>query len=131
MEVRPTVQRPKANKLANVIGKSLVAGLIASETQRLMLPAETKAALKNARLGSDKFVLASTKAAIKTGKNFGKTFDLDSIAEKAKTMYPEMVKTANKANKQLNKTFLGSALVFAGISTAAAIVNKVRESKVE
>ena len=131
MEVRTTTNQPKSNKIANVLGKSIIAGVLASETQRLMMPAETRAALKNARMGADKFVLASTKAAVKTGKNLGKTFDLDTIAERAKNIYPDMVKTANKANKQLNKTFFGAALIVAGIATVATLIDKAKASKAE
>ena len=100
MEVRPTTNQSKTNRVADIAVKSLFAGAIASETQKLMMPIETRAALKNARLGVDKFVLASTKAATKTAKNLGKTFDLGVVAEKAKTMYPDIVKTANNPKKQ-------------------------------
>ena len=131
MEVRPTVNQPKTNKVVNLAVKSLFAGAIASETQRLMMPVETRAALKNARLGADKFVLASTKAAVKTGKNLGKSFDLDAVAEKAKNMYPGIVKTANKATKKLNKTFVGVTLGVAAASTLVSLVAKAKVDKAE
>ena len=131
MEVRPTINQPKKDNAVNIACKSVIAGALASEAHRLIMPAETKAALKNARLGADKFVLASTKAAVKTGKNLGKTFDLDTVASRAKTMYPDMVKTAKEATKKLNKTFIGAAVGFAAVATVATLINKAKANKAE
>jgi DNA topoisomerase VI subunit B len=132
MEVRPVSQQTnRKNTVLDTVTKSLAAGVIASEAHRLFIPAETRAALKNTSRGLDSFVQKSIKAAEKTMKNTGKTFDLREIAENAKNMYPDMLETAKSASKKLNKTLLFvSGAVLAGL-TAINLIVKNNTNKAE
>ncbi len=113
-------------KASGILLNSLAGGVIASEIHKALLPAETKAALKNTTCGVDNFVKNAQKAAQKTMKKTGKTFNLDNIAEKAKNMYPEMKETAANASKKLGKTFAVTAI---GIAAGSFIGRMIAKSK--
>lgn len=129
MEVRsvsPKTNNNTVNRYLDTVTKSLAAGVIASEAHRLFMPAETRAALKNTSRGLDSFVQKSIKAAEKTMKNTGKTFDLSRIAENAENMYPDMLKKAKSATKKLNKTL---GVVFLATMAGLSVLNAVKVSK--
>lgn len=151
MEVRQVSQQNtnKGTAILNTVTTALVTGAVASEAQRLTMPAEVRAAIKNTTGGVDAFVKKSVKAASKTienlskekavdsafkirnKKDFIKGINIEEIAEKAKNIYPEMEKVANEATKKLNKTFIGvSGIVLAGL-VVAGLIKKGKTEKAE
>lgn len=150
MEVRQVSQQnTKGKAILNTVTTALVTGAVASEAQRLTMPVEVRAAIKNTTGGVDAFVKKSVKAAAKTienlnkenvvdsafkinnKKDFIKGIDLKEIAEKAKNIYPEMEKVANAATKKLNKTFIGvSGIALAGL-IVAGLIQKGKAEKAE
>ncbi len=145
MSVEGVSQSKSQNKFSytNALSSAIIGGAAASEVQRALLPVEVKAALKNAKLGEDKFLQKTKAAAEKTLENL-KNNSSDSLLKKnrfkisspeevvlnAKKAYPETVKVAKSANKALTKTFVGAACaIFAGKLLLDKINNKSSEKK--
>ena len=128
MNVRPVDnQRPT---LGNILASSVVGGAVAAGAEKLLLPAEVKASLKNTRFGIDAYLKNAEKCANKTIKN-GIKVDVKKAVENAKNMYPEFLETAKVAKKSLAKTFLGVAGVIAGAKILSEIILNKKADKAE
>lgn len=115
----------------NPVITSVLCGTLAAGAEKLLLPAEAKAALKNTRAGQDAFLKKAEKCAVKTMKNTGKTFDLNVIKENAKNMYPQMQETASIARKKIGKTFIGAAGIVLAAKVAAGMIMKHKQNQIE
>ena len=103
MNVQPVDnQRPT---LGNILASSVVGGAVAAGAEKLLLPAEVKASIKNTRFGIDAYLKNAEKCANKTIKN-GISVDVKQAVENAKKMYPEFLETAKVAKKIFSKNFL-------------------------
>ena len=128
MNIQPVDnQRPT---LGNILASSVVGGAVAAGAEKLLLPAETKAALKNTRFGIDTYLKGAERCANKTLKN-GIKVDVKQAVENAKAMYPEFVEKAQIAKKSLAKTFLGVAGVIAGAKILSEIISSKRADKAD
>lgn len=137
-------------KISQVAFPALAGGVIAQSCHELMLPVETRFALKNARLSQDKFVAGMKQYAEQTMKELelsraaeiaakkangipyievGKTINLETVAENAKKIYPELVDTAKNAKKALNKTLVSTAVLIAGAKLLSMAVFAHKNSK--
>ncbi len=131
----------------NPVLSAVSAGIVASGIQSMMFPGDIKAAIKNARLGEDIFVAKAkamaeatkaelTKPASTIVNNFAvkthfSSVNPESVAQKAKEMFPEMVEKASKANKQLFKTFGIVAGTVLGAKLLASAIAKHKANKAE
>lgn len=128
MNVQPVDnQRPT---IGNILASSVVGGAVAAGAEKLLLPAEVKASLKNTRFGIDAYLKNAEKCANKTLKN-GIKVDVKQAVENAKSMYPEFLETAKVAKKSLAKTFLGVAGVIAGAKILSEIILNKKADKAE
>lgn len=128
MNVQPVDnQRPT---LGNILASSVVGGAVAAGAEKLLLPAEVKASLKNTRFGIDAYLKNAEKCANKTIKN-GISVDVKQAVENAKKMYPEFLETAKVAKKSLAKTFLGVAGVIAGAKILSEVILNRKQDKTE
>ncbi|MBQ4078170.1 hypothetical protein IJD15_03205 [bacterium] len=128
MNVQPVDnQRPT---IGNILASSVVGGAVAAGAEKLLLPAEVKASLKNTRFGIDAYLKNAEKCANKTIKN-GISVDVKQAVENAKKMYPEFLETAKVAKKSLAKTFLGVAGVIAGAKILSEVILNRKQDKTE
>lgn len=128
MNVQPVDnQRPT---VGNILASSVVGGAVAAGAEKLLLPAEVKASIKNTRFGIDAYLKNAEKCANKTLKN-GIKVDVKQAVENAKNMYPEFLETAKVAKKSLAKTFLGVAGVIAGAKILSEIILNRKQDKTE
>ena len=96
------------------------------------VPEEKKAAIYAKVIGEKSYVKKAIKAAEKTGKRLGKTFDMQQMSEKAKDLYSELAPQAGKAAKDMIKHFGKTMAAFTGgVLIASLIVNKIAEKKAE
>ena len=96
------------------------------------IPEEKKAAIYAKVTGEKSYVKKAIKAAEKTGKRLGQTFDTEKIAENAKKLYSELAPQAGKAAKDMLKHFGKTMAAFTGgVLIASLIVNKIAEKKAD
>lgn len=128
MNVQPVDN--KKTTLGNILASSVVGGAVAAGAEKLLLPAEVKASLKNTRFGFDAYMKNAEKCATKTIKN-GVKANLDDVLAKSKEMYPEFLEAAKVAKKSLAKTFIGVAGVIAGAKILSEVILNRKQDKTE
>ncbi|MCD7878927.1 MAG: hypothetical protein LUG16_03215 [Candidatus Gastranaerophilales bacterium] len=125
MNIQKTQTNPKSH---SVVVDAYAGGLVAAGLQRIFLPAESKDALKIARVKEDAFV----KTAVENAKNIAKTQaenkagesafkikttlyepNLEQIAENSKNLFNSMKEKAIPIKKNLAKTFFATAAAIA------------------
>ena len=115
----------------NILTSAVAGGAVAAGAEKLLLPAEVKAAIKNTRFGQDAFLKKMEKAAFKTMDKTGKQIGVGEVLKNAKAMYPEFVETAKVAKKSLAKTFLGMTAAIAGAKLLALAIVNAKAKKVQ
>ena len=122
--------------LNNNISSAIGIGAAVTGAQYLKFSPEVKAAVKNTALGQDVFMKKVAKSAAKIINNLDRAgmekaasrINVKETLDKAKEMYPSMVKTAKTAWKTLGKTF---ACFTAGAIIGSVIADKVIGHKFE
>ena len=115
--------------LNNNISSAIGIGAAVTGAQYLKFSPEVKAAVKNTALGQDVFMKKVAKSAAKIINNLDRAgmekaasrINVKETLDRAKEIYPSLVKTANAAVKVLGKTF---AAVTAGALIGSFIVDK-------
>lgn len=129
MEVQAVNNR--STKFENILSSAVLGGAVAAGAERLLLPAEVKAAIKNTRFGEDVYMKKAANALSKTMQKTGKQFNVETVMENAKNMYPEFKEVATVAKKSLTKTFLGVAGVIVGAKLLAELLSNKQQKKVQ
>lgn len=117
------------NSISQIAFPALAGGVIASSVHELLLPVEVKGALRISKLSQDAFIQKSKEAAVETMKNTNLKINLNTIAENAKNLYPEMVETARVAKKALNKTLFTTIGLIAACKLISTIIVNVNNKK--
>ncbi|MBE7704993.1 MAG: hypothetical protein E7Z90_04170 [Cyanobacteria bacterium SIG29] len=128
MSVQGVNEKPT---VSNILSSAILGGAVAAGAEKLLLPVEAKAALRNTRFGQDVYMKKAAKAVQKTMKNTGKKFDVGAILENAKNMYPDYQAIAKTTKKSLGKTFAGVAVAVAGAKLLAEVILNRQEKKAQ
>lgn len=108
---------------------AIAGGATAAVTQISLLPAETKASIKNTMFGQDYFLKKTLKSAKETYTNLGKKFDIQIAMKNAKSMYPVFEDTAKSAMKKVANTFATVAGAILLVKATQSAVERIKTLK--